>query len=117
MIEGVLQNLIASAIAGAFVWMVKRIWNWLKAGNVPAESGAKYKRKTVKRQFYICMVATPVLVALGFSATFFWKTAAFVFAFFSFILEWGAFDAALEFYPPDEVIDIPASESTESNKK
>lgn len=117
MIEGVLQNLIASAIAGVFVWAVKKILNWIKVASVPAESGVKYKRKTVKGQFYFCMVATPILVALGFSASFVWKTVAFICAFFSFVLEWGAFDAALAFYPVDEVVNVPADESAESERK
>lgn len=116
LLDDVISNLIASSVCAFFGFIVSVI---VKAMNSEDEEEtfrkrAKYSHKLVKTQFYVCLVALPISVTVGFLipssllgdtllriALMFAKVACFIIAFYSFIFAWGAFSAAFEFYPKD----------------
>lgn len=130
MIQDIVTNLIAGAISAAIVWVLKSIYRAIKSVNKSPSSysGPKVSRRWVKNQFLICSVLTPVLLTAGVLTPsppiatnllehilMTAKVLCFLIAFFSFILEVGAFDAAFAQYNPDNSFDIPADDNTNSD--
>lgn len=125
LLNDVVSNLIASAVCAFFGFIVSVIVKAMNSEDEkePLHKMAKYSHKLVKTQFYVCLVALPISVTVGFLiptslvehtlvriVLMFAKVACFITAFYSFIFAWGAFSAAFEFYPKD----IPAKDGTDS---
>lgn len=118
MFENIISNVIAGAILNACAWLLSRLWNHIKnVSSTPYTPSKHYPRKTVKRQFYICMVTTPLFYGFALTSPAGYAFPWYAFAFISMFLEWGAFDAAFDFYPPDDSVSIPSGKNAESKPK
>ena len=128
MLEDIFSNLVVSAISGFIVWILKIIVKGFQNANDRSNTGMiKTSRSKIKNQFFICAFAFPILFGVGllipcplipqvpmdFLLQFF-KVACLITAFFSFILEWGAFEAAFN-YESNDFISIPAQKSSHGN--
>lgn len=130
MIQDIVTNLIAGAISAAIVWVLKSIYRAMKSANKTPSvySAPKVSRRWVKNQFLICSILTPLLLTAGVlipspsvattlleNILLTAKVSCFMIAFFSFILEVGAFDAAFAQYKPDDSFSVPADNNPNSN--
>lgn len=119
LLQDVLANLVSSAISALFIWLLGAVLKSFRSGNAPAAKRRRYSRKALEKQFLIWLVLLPCFLAAGFliPAPLFAETAldvllmsgrvlCFIVAFYSFLFAWGAFSAAIEFYPPDGSRDV-----------
>ena len=109
MLRSIFENILASVICALILAGIKRFLNYLKT---PYEAPTKQShppKSLVRTQFLISLavmaITFPFSVILPKVHPFTWLGFLKVFLFtangFAIILAWGAFDAALVFYPSD----------------
>lgn len=115
MIESVLSNIIASVITSACLFALDKLRKRIgRASSKPYMPPKRYPRKAVKRQFYICMVTTPLFYGCALTAPDDYGFFAYAAAFISMFLEWCAFGAAFDFYPVDDLATDDVDKHTDS---
>lgn len=117
MLQDIITNIITTAICAFLGFVLQAVTKSIneREKNENSHRRTKHSRVIVKKQFFICFISLPILVAIGvliptplspktgmdllFMSA---KVVCFLGAFYSFIFAWGAFSAAFEFYPKDE---------------
>lgn len=114
-----IENIIATLICGIIASVTKWVYHFIKSAECNPQPGNRITpKKTLQKQFFISLFIFPLSLSgawaipadkliLGFI-----KIVLGVFAFFSFIFVWGAFDAAFAFYPTNKVGDIPTGDTS-----
>ena len=108
MLEECLRELVVGLITTALSFLARKVWSFVFA---PPESrigkSVLYSKKTIRNQFLFNLFAFPLLLIIGVSVehigflTMVVKSVALMLSMFSFVLLWGAFDAAFSFYPDE----------------
>lgn len=113
MLQDILKDIFVTIVCAGIIYMVKTIWNWLTLARSEQQVPEKTNNKRLRKQFFFALflLVASIVTAINLSSMI-----AFVFAGFSFIVVWGAFDAAMEFYPLDEVIPKPTNNTSKNNK-
>lgn len=119
MLKDIITNIITTAIFAFLGFMLQVVVKSMneREKNENLHSQIKHSRTLVKKQFFICFISLPIFVAIGvlilaplspktvmdflFMSA---KVVCFLVAFYAFIFAWGAFSAAFEFYPKDEIL-------------
>lgn len=111
MIFSIFENLLTTAICAVIVACVKRFLRYLKTPIQKEIPQTPAPKSVIKKQFFVS-IAT---MAVSFTITallpkvrpFTWLGLLKVFLFiangYSVIFAWGAFEAALSFYPEDDL--------------
>lgn len=110
-IEAVIANIITSAISAFFVFLFKKI---LKAIQYDSPPRATHTKSFLQKYFLTCAVLAPLSLTAGCLMPVnlpLIKILCFLAAFYSFIFEWGSFDAAISFYPSDNPVQIPSDDT------
>lgn len=124
MLCSIFENVIASAISAIVIAYIKRFVNRMKTfGEMPLRQ-KRPPRAFIKKQFFISLTAMAVLFTVSaalpdvFASAWlgFLRFILFIANGYAIIFAWGAFDAAFEFYPPDESTgDAKANQSTDKD--
>lgn len=115
-------NLITTVICAVIAAFGKYIWNRLKSARVDPIKPKQPNKKFTYKQFFVCFFLFTVFLSIGLLIPFDiakpltgLKFSFLFFSMFWFILIWGAFEAAMAFYPEDEIVDEPSDDDTHNN--
>lgn len=109
MLQAVFENILASAICAVVVAYAKRLFRYLKTPNEQSVKQIPVPKAVLKKQFFtslaVMAISFTIAAALPHVMPFTWlgllKVLIFIAAGYSIIFAWGAFEAALAFYPAD----------------
>ena len=123
-VDSICGNLIAAVIYGVAVWVLKQIWNNRPRddGEPPKKAGSK---AVLKKQFFASLIILVISLAVYCSIGFhpgklilsFLRPLFGLSAGFSFIIVWGAFEAAFAFYPPDDPVEVPPDQGSDQRSR
>lgn len=108
MLDNIYQNLFIGLVCAIVSAFARMIWNYIKQTDLSQKPNARSKRTALHTQFVIFLFLSTFLIPIAMlihatnMLSALTKVSFFLFAGFSFIGAWGAFDAALAFYPEDE---------------
>ena len=128
MLQSILENIAVTIIVTALSALAKRIFKLLTAphNTVVHTPKAQQPHRVLKKQFYASLFtfAGCLIVGLSIQATRPFsleggiKVFALLIAGFSFLFVMGAFDAAMAFYPCDDMRDnSPSEKDADSSRK
>lgn len=123
MVRELLMNIAVSIICAILATLAKKIWSGLKAETSEQPKTKKTDGAKLKAWFFYSLFFLVALLIVGFTIspdstfTTFLKYLAISLAAFAFLFVWGAFDAAFEFYPPDEIIQKPSGKKPKNAPK
>jgi hypothetical protein len=123
MLRSIFENVLASVICAFIAAGAKRVFNYLKTPSEQAPHTGHASRSVVQKQFLISLavmaITLPVMLALPkvkpFTLIGCLKAFLSIADGFAVILAWGAFDAAFEFYPPDDPAGVTKTDNHASN--
>lgn len=115
-------NLLTTLICAVVASVGKTIWLQIKNNPTKIQKPKETNRKQLVKFFFISLLIFTVSIAIGFSFPFDKSSVGIVirpiflfFAGISFIVVWGSFDAAMVFYPPDNIDKKPPDDTTDDS--
>ena len=123
--DSILGNLIAAVIYAALAYLAKVIWKGIMKSERENSAIKRGKKTTLRKQFFVSLlvllISLVVFCSIGprqnIDALGVIKIFSGIFAGFSFLITWGAFDTAFAFYPDDDVISKPSDQDSANDTR
>lgn len=115
----ILENVVVTLVCGGIVHVAKSIFNFIKRAELEPRSYKKVTpKKTVQKQFFISLFtflfsfSGAWALPLKFLLLGAMKIFLMIISLYAFIFVWGAFDAAIAFYPEEDPGDSVPTQDT-----
>lgn len=116
MLDNIISNVVAGIICAVLAYLSRKIVVFLSAPPQSQREGVPYSKRSIHTQFLVYLFTLVICLSAGvlIVPNVMWIALLKIFlllaAGFSFIFLWGAFDAALAFYPDDNARDDKPSD-------
>ena len=114
MLANLFENIVVTLATGAIICILKAVYNYMKESDTSAEKPSEITPiKILKQQFFISLFTFACAISIAWTTTILGvKIILTLVSCLTFLTIWGAFEAAVAFYPCQDVRENEPSKNT-----